>query len=263
MYLAQLSLFAISFLAAAQTVFTKPAVKCIDGYYDFTKSLGTPPKSFFQVESKKMKLTEKGIKMTLEKPKQFIRLKDANYDDKPYNKYGSPYAVNFGSHFVMKYGKVTFDMKVSDVPGVVTAAMLFTGVGGDEIDFEMLGAEPNRVQTNFYYGSKPEYGINMGDHKVKSDLSAGFHKYTIDWSSERIKFSVDGHVVRTVYKEGRCDGSVCKYPTSYLPIRFSLWDSSSSASTTEWAKGPVDWNKEKTPTTYVRSIKVECDPDYQ
>lgn len=41
-----------------------------------------------------------------------------------------------------------------------------------------------------------------------------FHTYTIDWSPERIEWSIDGQVVRTREKKDTCDETgLCKFPS--------------------------------------------------
>lgn len=42
-------------------------------------------------------------------------------------------------------------------------------------------ADHNKVQTNFFYGENPIYGVNGADTEVGIDTTSGFHKYTIDW----------------------------------------------------------------------------------
>ena len=74
--------------------------------------------------------------------------------------------------------------------------------GHDEIDVEILGSDKDHFQSNVYAPSptdkQPLWGVFGKMEDVQgSDISAP-HNYTIDWTSERIQWSVDGTVVRTL-----------------------------------------------------------------
>ena len=73
----------------------------------------------------------------------------------------------------------------------------------DEIDVELLGGDPKHWQTNVYAprpdDTQPLWGVfgeieNVGSGSTVSE----FHNYTIDWSFDRIEWSVDGRAVRTL-----------------------------------------------------------------
>lgn len=191
---------------------------------------------------------DSGLELVLEPPQDFIRLtnsSDNGNDDaffflvviltctigNPYNEYSSPKAPNFIASQLLHYGKVTYVLKTSGVAGAVTAAILMVPGGGDEIDFEMLGGDRNRVQTNYFYAGGIVYGVNGGNSDAE-DTAADFHSYTIDWyviivndlpdinltviyrSPERIQWLVDGKIIRTTSKSETCkDNGVCSYPS--------------------------------------------------
>lgn len=75
----------------------------------------------------------------------------------------------------------------------------------DEIDIELVGGDPTSWQTNIFapapQDKEPLWGVfgTIEDllHPSKIDE---FHKYMIDWNEERIIWSVDGKVVRTLKK---------------------------------------------------------------
>jgi beta-glucanase (GH16 family) len=46
---------------------------------------------------------------------------------------------------LVQYGRITFELKTAKAAGAITAAILMAP-GKDEIDFEMLGGEPDKVQ---------------------------------------------------------------------------------------------------------------------
>lgn len=125
------------------------------------------------------------------------------------------------------YGKVTFEVSSPLVPGVVTAVILigikniFTQTQSteltvlslanehDEIDVELLGGDPAHWQTNIFVpepkDAQPLWGVFSSIESVPAEKSSGgsikdFHKYSIDWNSERIIWGVDGKSVRTLTK---------------------------------------------------------------
>lgn len=80
----------------------------------------------------------------------------------------------------------------------------------DEIDVELVGGDPAHWQTNIFAPSTkdkgPLWGVFSGveevsakSSKVQSDITS-LHKYTIDWTEQRIVWSVDDTVVRTLHK---------------------------------------------------------------
>ena len=125
-----------------------------------------------------------------------------------------------------RHGKVTFEVIAPTVAGVVTAVILIGNLKKekffssirllmlyqrpsadehDELDVELLGADPKHWQTNVYAPSpsdtKPLWGVFGSVEDFPSTFRASVgdrHLYTIDWSAERVQWSVDGHVLRTL-----------------------------------------------------------------
>lgn len=64
----------------------------------------------------------------------------------------------------------------------------------DEIDFEFLGRLPRTVDLNYFvngngnHGSRPDLGL---------DTTQGFNTYAFEWTPERIRWFVNGRLVRT------------------------------------------------------------------
>jgi beta-glucanase (GH16 family) len=77
----------------------------------------------------------------------------------------------------------------------------------DEIDIELLGGDPDHWQTNIYgpskAGAQPLWGVfgEIEDVPKSSNVQA-FHTYTVDWNQERIAWSVDGKLARTLTPGG-------------------------------------------------------------
>ena len=80
----------------------------------------------------------------------------------------------------------------------------------DEIDVELLGGDPSHWQTNVFTASpkdqQPLWGVfgEIEDFAASSDTISETHKYTVDWNAERIIWSVDGSVQRTLKKGESC-----------------------------------------------------------
>ncbi|EJD07470.1 concanavalin A-like lectin/glucanase [Fomitiporia mediterranea MF3/22] len=201
--------------------------------------------------------TNDGLQLYLKKPQGHIT-KHGNVN----SEVGEGATVN--STFTILYGKVTFVMKAPLVAGAVTAAILISD-GRDEIDVELLGGDPRHWQTNVYapssHDKEPLWGVfgEIEDVPSRLPLISSYHNYTIDWTSERIVWSVDGHEVRTLKPSRTKINGTEHYPTQPARIQLGIWDASSPEGTSEWAKGPINWDR--TPSTIsatVKSIRIEC-----
>ncbi|KAG0744437.1 hypothetical protein G6F16_004368 [Rhizopus arrhizus] len=252
MYLSSRAFFLIS--SVLLQIASVTASKCVSKTTDFTKSHN----GWKEISDAKkgVDFTAEGLKLTLYPPEKYVPAKNASQDGLPYNKYTSPYAPNFQFENLIQYGRVSFELKTAGAPGVVTAAILMSP-GGDEIDFEMLGGDPKKVQTNYFYGKNIVYGVNGGNHDSE-DTTSGFHTYTIDWSPTEIKYLIDNKEIRKVRKADTCKRATCEYPTEASAIQIGIWDASNPSDTAEWAKGPVDWKKYKSISAIIKSVKIEC-----
>ncbi|KAG2235678.1 hypothetical protein INT48_008554 [Thamnidium elegans] len=253
MYLAKLTLATVVFLGFAQNLLAAPASKklnkCTSGTTLFKDGLGDWTEESGATSS--WKIIDSGLQLVLDAPKEIIQKTNASDFNNPYNEYSAPHSPNFVASQLLQYGKVTYTLKTSGTPGAVTAAILIVPGGGDEIDFEMLGGDRKKVQTNYFYGGEIVYGIN-GGNTDSVDTADGFHSYTIDWSPERIRWLVDGKVIRTTKKSETCKNKVCKYPTH----------PTNPSSTAEWAKGPINWKKDQKVTAIIKSVSIECNSEY-
>ncbi|KAI0060249.1 concanavalin A-like lectin/glucanase [Artomyces pyxidatus] len=172
--------------------------------------------------------------------------------------------ATINSTFVMLHGKVTYEMSAPRVAGVVTAAILIADQH-DEIDVELVAGDPSHWQTNVYAPSpadkEPLWGVfgDVEDFPNKQASITATHKYTIDWTSERIIWSVDGHAVRTLTPDQTQKNGAWHYPSHPARIQLGIWDASSPQGTAEWAKGPIDWQRApEEMVAVVHSVVVEC-----
>jgi len=172
--------------------------------------------------------------------------------------------ATLNSTFALLYGKVSFTVTATDVPGSVTALVLFGTASADEIDVEILGGDPTHWQTNVFRPApgeaEPLYGVFGGVESYPNGTTASTHTYAVDWSPERIVWSVDGQVSRTLTPDQTLRNGYRHYPSALSRIQIGLWDGSSPAGTSEWAKGPIPWSKRqnKPISALIRSVTVEC-----
>ncbi|KAJ9071037.1 putative glycosidase CRH2 [Entomophthora muscae] len=158
----------------------------------------------------------------------------------------------------MHYGRVSAKIKTSRTGGVVSSFILMAK-DKDEIDFEWVGNKQTETQTNWYSkGRFPIWPKTNGENYPTRNTHSRFRKYTIDWSPKRIKWFIDGKVVRTLPKTDH------RYPTSPARFSFGIWDGGSGAEgTRQWAGGYVNW---KAPDikrqgyfdVQVKDIQVKC-----
>lgn len=67
----------------------------------------------------------------------------------------------------------------------------------DEIDFEIMGNDPNHIYTNIYGDEPLGYG-HPEAHSYVSGSATDYHIYEIRWMSNQVSWLVDGEVVRVV-----------------------------------------------------------------
>ncbi|KAI7868936.1 concanavalin A-like lectin/glucanase domain-containing protein [Spinellus fusiger] len=254
-----LSLLVLASVIRAQDTPNEPLTKCRNLRTNFADSssgwiVHNPNVDTFEISEKD------GIRMVLIPPQKYVRLMD-NELDLPYNLQEAS-GPTFNSTYYMRYGRFSATVKSAPVGGAVTAMILMAD-GGDEIDYEILGGDPDHIQSNFFYGGKLEYVINGGNHLVPGNpIYDDFHVYTIDWSPERIVWEVNGKILRVQEKKETCGEGVCKYPTHPARVQLGLWDGSTKAGTAQWARGPIDWTEYSSISAYVKEVTIECNSKY-
>ncbi|KAI9217676.1 concanavalin A-like lectin/glucanase domain-containing protein [Blastocladiella britannica] len=165
-----------------------------------------------------------------------------------------------------QYGVISARIKVAGGQGVISSFITKTSTNdnvGDEIDFEMLGAHPNEVQTNFYWNGNIDYtkGARYNFPEKAASTIDDYHIYTIDWNADRMIWLVDGSAIRTV----TADSVKGKYPSQISRIYFSVWDAGCGTlqGTVDWAGGATDWcadasKRGQTRKMYVDWLDVKC-----
>ncbi|KAI0160330.1 glycoside hydrolase family 16 protein [Xylariaceae sp. FL1272] len=162
-------------------------------------------------------------------------------------------APQLNSLFYIMFGRVEFTVKAATGAGIVSTLVLISD-DLDEIDCEWLGADDSEIQTN-YFGKGMTTTYNRGQFNPAANNQADFITYTIDWTSERVVWTVGETVVRTLTAD---DAETDQYPQTPMQVKFGAWsggDSSNAEGTIEWARGPTDYTQGPF-TMVVQSIKV-------
>lgn len=112
---------------------------------------------------------------------------------------GKPYASGeYATTGKYGYGRVEARLKAASGTGLVTSLFTYVDPSGnginDEIDIEILGKDPTKLETNYFTKG-------VGDHSTVIDLgfdsSLDFHTYAFEWSADSIRWYVDGQLVHT------------------------------------------------------------------
>ncbi len=174
-------------------------------------------------------------------------------------------SVISSTHYVW-YGKITAKLKTSHLKGVVTAFILFSDVK-DEVDFENVGADTEKMQTNYYYQGILDYTINSYNITT-TDTFENEHSFEVDWTEDQITWSVDGEVGRTLNKSDTWNSTTQQYHYPQTPsrVQISLWPgglASNAEGTIAWAGGEINWDAEDI-TKYgyyyavLDEVSIEC-----
>jgi endo-1,3-1,4-beta-glycanase ExoK len=86
----------------------------------------------------------------------------------------------------------------------------------DEIDFEVLGKDPSKVQLNQYVDGKSVGGEKLVD--VAGGANQGFNDYAFVWEKDRIRWYLNGELVHE-------ETDPAKLPSHNSKIYLSLWGS--------------------------------------
>lgn len=120
-----------------------------------------------------------------------------------------------------KYGRYTARFQATDINGTISSFFTYTGPHEgdewDEIDVEILGKDPTKLQLNYWRdGHEHPKFIDLG-----FDASEDMHTYAFVWHPEYIKWYVDGELVHTVIENNQNDND--SLPINAGKIMLNLW----------------------------------------
>lgn len=124
------------------------------------------------------------------------------------------------------YGYGTFEARLKTPAGSGLNAAFFTYIGQqqgkphDEIDFEVLLKDTSQVDTTTFVNGKSGDGqVGSGQsHPLPGTSDGDFITYAFTWEPERLRFYIDGELVRTM-------DDPKTIPSNPQRIFFSLWGS--------------------------------------
>ncbi|ORZ35272.1 concanavalin A-like lectin/glucanase domain-containing protein [Catenaria anguillulae PL171] len=161
----------------------------------------------------------------------------------------------------MQYGEITARIKTAPGRGVVSSFITKTSISdtiGDELDFEMLGANPSEIQTNFYVNGQLDWtkgGKWYFPSGSGQSHDSDYHTYTLDWKPDRTRFLIDGKEIRSFTPADVKND----YPRAIQRVFFSVWDAGCNTlkGTQDWAGGETDWCKDASKRGQVRKMFVD------
>ncbi|KAF9123805.1 hypothetical protein BGW39_008679, partial [Mortierella sp. 14UC] len=114
-----------------------------------------------------------------------------------------------------------------------------------------------------------EYDSLEESHKLKKSTTENDLVYKIEWTPEKIEWSVDGKVLRTLrpkdlakFKKTLPSGQKqqLEIPSQPMQIQLTIWDAGHDKGTTAWAGGVTDYgeNDEREYVARVDWIEVAC-----
>jgi endo-1,3-1,4-beta-glycanase ExoK len=121
-----------------------------------------------------------------------------------------------------RFGHGTFEVRMKAAAGSGLNTGFFSYIGPvhkqphDEIDFEVLGKDPSKVQVNQYVNGKSVGSAKLVD--VPGGADQDFHDYAFVWQEDRIAWYVDGELVDE-------ETDPAKLPSHASKIYLSLWSS--------------------------------------
>ena len=153
------------------------------------------------------------------------------------------------------FGKTEITLRAANGTGVISSFVMESD-DLDEIDWEWLGGNTTVVETN-YFGKGNTTTYNRATYEAVNNPQDSWHTYTIDWTSEYIKWYVDGTLVRTLLYADALDGK--NFPQTPMRIKIGIWDGGAAdeaTGTVEWAGGYTDLS-EAPFIMYVKNITIE------
>ncbi|EEQ32262.1 hypothetical protein McanMca71_005635 [Microsporum canis] len=152
--------------------------------------------------------------------------------------------------FYIFFGTVEVHLKAATGKGVVSSVVI-QSEALDEIDWEWVGSETTRVQTN-YFGKGNTTSYDRGKNFDVDGPMDTFHNYTVNWTPEKIEWYIDTVLVRTLLYEEALGGK--NFPQTPSTVRLGIWpggDPHNQKGVIEWAGGEIDYDN----TPYTMSVK--------
>ncbi|KAJ5568571.1 Concanavalin A-like lectin/glucanases superfamily [Penicillium hetheringtonii] len=163
-------------------------------------------------------------------------------------------APTIETDFYIFFGRVDVRMKAANGTGIISTAVMESD-DLDEIDWEQISTYDTSIETD-YFGKGNTTSYDRATTVTVSSPEDTFHTYSVDWTSSRIEWLLDGEVVRTLEYADAVSGK--NYPQTPMRIKIGIWaggDSDNSEGTIEWAGGETDYTAGPF-TMYLDSVNI-------
>ncbi|KAI1101709.1 glycoside hydrolase family 16 protein [Jackrogersella minutella] len=140
------------------------------------------------------------------------------------------------------FGKIEVAVQASPGTGVVTSFVLQSD-DLDEIDWEWLGGDTTQVQTN-YFGKGDTTTYDRGAYHPVADPQTNVDTYTVDWTKDYVRWSINGQQVRELLYADAKGGT--RFPQTPMQIKLGTWvagRSDAPEGTVQWAGGKTDFSQ--------------------
>ncbi|CAG9939835.1 unnamed protein product [Clonostachys rosea f. rosea IK726] len=151
------------------------------------------------------------------------------------------------------FGRIEVVAQATPGRGVVTSVVLLSA-DLDEIDWEWVGGDATRVQSNCF--SKGSSTFNCQGIYPLSLPMASFHSYVIEWTSKKIDWIIDDKVVKSLKYEDANGGS--GFPQTPSQVKLGTWVAGKEGNgqgTIDWAGGLADFSQAPF-NAYYKSLKI-------
>ncbi|KAI1118614.1 concanavalin A-like lectin/glucanase domain-containing protein [Nemania sp. NC0429] len=140
------------------------------------------------------------------------------------------------------FGKVDVELTAAPGQGIVTSVVLQSD-DRDEIDWEWIGSDTTRVQTN-YFGKGDDSTFDRGGFSPVANPQTTTHVYTFEWTKDYVHWIIDGNLVRELKYSDAKGGT--RFPQTPCQLKLGTWvagNSKAPEGTVEWAGGLADFSK--------------------
>jgi beta-glucanase (GH16 family) len=178
-----------------------------------------------------------------------------------YNDQGAVFAIEketnaptVATHKYMFFGRIDVECQASVGQGIVTSAVL-QSADLDEIDWEWVGGDSAQAQSN-YFGKGDTSTYDRGAYHDVANALTSVNTYSVEWTSQKIDWIINGNVVRTLAYEDAQGGS--RFPQTPMEVKLGTWVAGrkdAPEGTVEWAGGYTDFSKAPF-NAYYKSITI-------
>ncbi|KAI8866941.1 concanavalin A-like lectin/glucanase, partial [Ramicandelaber brevisporus] len=117
--------------------------------------------------------------------------------------------------------------------GAVSSFVITDPASGDELDVEVTGNAPLKVET-MYFVNRQRVDMQAGLFSP-GDVTNSYHRYGMEFTRDKVVWTIDGMAVRTLPNTGQRP-----FPNKLSQVKLGLWDGSATAG--DWA-GHADWSR--------------------